>query len=96
MKAYTVNAKDRKRMQKIANDYANQRQNDIAKRSTYLVLLACMQAGLSAHTMRRIINELPAVTEAYAEYKTEKLGDDFARFTLQHKGVDLPETENKQ
>lgn len=46
--------------------------------------------------MRRIINELPKVTAAYAEYKTEKLGDDFARFTLQHKGVDVPETENKQ
>lgn len=96
MKAYPLNARARKEIERQAKEYANAERNDIATRSTYLVLLACMQAGLSARTMRRIINELPAVTAAYAEYKTEKLGDDFARFTLQHKGVDVPETENKQ
>lgn len=96
MKAYPLNARARKEIERQARESAMAESHDIATRSTYLVLLACMQVGLSARTMRRIIDALPAVTDAYAEYKTEKLGDDFARFTLQYKGVDVPETEHKQ
>lgn len=68
---------------------------DIATRCLYLTLLAMYQVGLSPRTMRRVQSALDAVIDKYAEYKTEKLADDWARITLQGHGVEVRETSSK-
>lgn len=84
---------------KQTNEYVHQQvmkeRSDIATRSLYLVLLAMYQAGLSPRTMRRVQSALDAVIDKYAEYKTEKLADDWARITLQGHGVEVRETSSK-
>ncbi|MGN0984603.1 MAG: hypothetical protein ACI4OI_07145 [Gemmiger sp.] len=78
----------------VAQEIEKER-SDIATRAMYLALIACQQVGLSARTLRRIAKTLPLVTERYADYKTEGLADEWARMTLAHAGVDVPETGEK-
>lgn len=96
MNAYLFNSKMRKEAAKWGNETFKRESKDLTTRIWYLWGLACFQVGLSARTVRRIVDVFPAVADKYEEYKTEQLADDFARFTLQHHGVDMPETEHKQ
>ena len=68
---------------------------DIATRAMYLALIACQQVGLSARTLRRIMNTIPMVTERYAEYRTDGLADAWAKMMLDRSGVDVPDTKEK-
>ena len=68
---------------------------DIATRAMYLALIACQQVGLSARTLRRIMNTIPMVTDRYADYKTDGLADAWAKMMLDRSGVDVPETKEK-
>lgn len=69
---------------------------DIATRASYLCLLACYQAGLSAKTLRRIQKLMTGcVAEKYQEYRNDQLADLWAQVTLQGIGVEVEETKEK-
>ena len=76
-------------------DELDKERDDIATRAMYLALIACQQVGLSARTLRRIMNTIPMVTERYAEYRTDGLADEWAKMMLDRAGVDAPETKEK-
>ena len=80
--------------QMVAEELEKER-DDIATRAMYLALIACQQVGLSARTLRRIMNAIPMVTERYAEYRTDGLADEWAKMMLDRDGVDAPETKEK-
>ena len=80
--------------QMVAEELEKER-GDIATRAMYLALIACQQVGLSARTLRRIMNTIPMVTERYAEYRTDGLADEWAKMMLDSAGVDAPETKEK-
>lgn len=80
--------------QMVAEELEKER-DDIATRAMYLALIACQQVGLSARTLRRIMNTIPMVTERYAEYRTDGLADEWAKMMLDRAGVDAPETKEK-
>ena len=80
--------------QMVAEELEKER-DDIATRAMYLALIACQQVGLSARTLRRIMNTIPMVTERYAEYRTDGLADEWAKMILDKAGVEVPETEEK-
>lgn len=84
---------NRKQMERRAHEAVMKERSDIAKRSLYLVLMACYQVGLSPRTLRKIQDALPVVTERYSDYRTENLADVWARATLQGIGIDVEETE---
>ena len=76
-------------------DELDKERDDIATRAMYLALIACQQVGLSARTLRRIMNTIPMVTERYEEYRTDGLADVWAKIYLDGAGVDVPETKEK-
>ena len=80
--------------QMVAEELEKER-DDIATRAMYLALIACQQVGLSARTLRRIMNTIPMVTERYEEYRTDGLADVWAKIYLDGAGVDVPETKEK-
>lgn len=93
MKAhFPVNAKMRQELDKFAHNAVIAERADIAQRAMYICLLAMDQAGLSARTMRRVRDCIPAVTEKYAEYRSEQLADLWAKTLLDEKGVPVPGT----
>ena len=94
-----MNARERQQVNKeirnmVAQEIEKERA-DIATRAMYLALIACQQVGLSARTLRRIMNTIPMVTERYAEYRTDGLADAWAKMMLDRSGVDVPETKEK-
>lgn len=94
-----MNARDRQQAHKeirsmVAQEIEKER-SDIATRAMYLALIACQQVGLSARTLRRIMNTIPMVTERYSEYRTDGLADEWAKMMLDRSGVDAPETKEK-
>ena len=94
-----MNAHQRKQAHKevrqmVAEELDKER-DDIATRAMYLALIACQQVGLSARTLRRIMNTIPMVTERYSEYRTDGLADIWAKMYLDGAGVDVPETKEK-
>ena len=94
-----MNARERQQANKeirnmVAQEIEKER-SDIATRAMYLALIACQQVGLSARTLRRIMNTIPMVTERYAEYRTDGLADEWAKMMLDRAGVDAPETKEK-
>ena len=94
-----MNARERQQANKeirnmVAQEIEKERA-DIATRAMYLALIACQQVGLSARTMRRIMNTIPMVTDRYADYKTDGLADAWAKMMLDRSGVDVPETKEK-
>ena len=80
--------------QMVAEELEKER-DDIATRDMYLALIACQQVGLSARTLRRIMNTIPMVTERYAECRTDGLADEWAKMMLDRAGVDAPDTKEK-
>ena len=94
-----MNARERQQANKeirnmVAQEIEKERA-DIATRAMYLALIACQQVGLSARTLRRIMNTIPMVTERYEEYRTDGLADIWAKMYLDGAGVDVPETKEK-
>ena len=94
-----MNARERQQAHKevcqmVAEELDKER-DDIATMAMYLALIACQQVGLSARTLRRIMNTIPMVTERYAEYRTDGLADEWAKMMLDRAGVDAPETKEK-
>ena len=94
-----MNARERqqahKEIRQMAAEELDKERDDIATRAMYLALIACQQVGLSARTLRRIMNTIPMVTERYAEYRTDGLADEWAKMMLDRAGVDAPETKEK-
>ena len=68
-----------KEIRQMVAEELNKERDDIATRAMYLALIACQQVGLSARTLRRIMNTIPMVTERYAEYRTDGLADEWAK-----------------
>lgn len=91
-----INSQMKQDLEKIAQERFRAYEQDNTTRCTYLWCLACLQAGLSPRTIRRIMQYLPAVSEKYADYKSEALGDLYARLTLASAGLELPETTHQQ
>ena len=94
-----MNARERqqahKEIRQMVEEELDKERDDIATRAMYLALIACQQVGLSARTLRRIMNTIPMVTERYAEYRTDGLADEWAKMMLDRAGVDAPETKEK-
>ena len=94
-----MNARERQQANKeirnmVAQEIEKERA-DIATRAMYLALISCQQVGLSARTLRRIMNTIPMVTERYAEYRTDGLADEWAKMMLDRAGLDAPDTKEK-
>ena len=94
-----MNARERqhahKEIRHMVAEELDKERDDIATRAMYLSLIACQQAGLSARTLRRIMNTIPMVTERYAEYRTDGLADERAKMMLDRSGLDVPDTKEK-
>ena len=84
-----------KEIRQMVAEELNKERDDIATRAMYLALIACQQVGLSARTLRRIMNTIPMVTERYAEYRTDGLADEWAKMMVDRAGVDEPQREGK-
>ena len=84
-----------KEVRQMVAEELDKERDDIATRAMYLALIACQQVGLSARTLRRIMNTIPMVTERYEEYRTDGLADIWAKMYLDGAGVDVPETKEK-
>lgn len=93
--SWKLDYKTKKAITEFTNEQLDKERSDIAKRSIYLVLLAMWQVGLSPKTMKKVQNMLPVVTQKYEEYKTDKLGDMWAKVTLQDAGVNVDITNEQ-
>lgn len=71
------------------------RADDLTRRAQYLWAAAMLDIGLKPSTVNKVIAKIPAVTEYYAHYATDKLADYIFHEKLSGHGVNLEMTEEE-
>ena len=84
---------EKKVISHLVNEQIMRERDDIAKRCQYIWVLAMVQVGLSPRTIKRVIGMIPAVTDKYAEYQADEVGDYAMRYLVKEQsGIELPLT----
>ena len=99
MKAHYLTSSQKALVQRTAVRTANalllKREEDIAKRAQYCVLVAMLDTGLSPRTINRVIQNLPAVKERYGHYREDECADYAFCKALQERGIKVEMTTDE-